>query len=159
MERIMVDTSPEKNLEVQIQLIDHVTEHFYMYKGFDAEHFPNMDALRELFFGEGHLLDHSFAQSIEFTLSSFVQALMKQIDAGNATFFVQQEIADRTQVYGNLAQRMSVYEFSNTKDATVKWRRGLSLIQFILNEDKWLISSIIWRDESKDFKIPEDWLK
>lgn len=159
MERIMVDTSPKKILEAQIQLIDHVTEHFYLYKGFDAEHFPNMDALRELFFGEGHLLDHSFAQSIEFTLSSFVQALMKQIDAGNATFFVQQEIADQTEVHGNMAQRMSVYEYSNTRDATVKWRRGLSLIQFILKEDKWLISSIIWCDESKDFKIPEDWLK
>lgn len=155
----MVQTSSEQNLEAQIQRIDHITENFYLHKGFDAEHFPNMDALLELFFGEGHLVDHSFAETMEFTLSSFVQALMKQIEAGNADFFVQQEIADRTQVFGNMAQRMSVYEFSTTKNASVEWKRGISLIQFILKEDKWLISSIIWRDESKDFRISEEWLK
>ncbi len=154
----MVQTAAQQDLDAQIQQIDHLTEHFYLYKGFDAEHFPNMDGLQEIFFGEGHLLDHSFAQTMEFTLSSFIQALMKQIDAGNADFFVQQEIADRTQVFGAMAQRMSVYEFSNTKDAAVKWKKGISLIQLILKNDKWLISSVIWRDESKDFKVPESWL-
>lgn len=154
----MVQTNPTPDLEAQIQQLDHITEHLYQYKGFDMEHFPNLDALRELFFGEGHLVDHSFAQTMEFTLSSFVQALMKQIDAGNATFFVQQEIADRTQVFGTMAHRMSVYEYSNTKDAAVKWKKGISLIQFIQLEGKWLISSIIWRDESKDFSIPEEFL-
>ncbi len=154
----MVQTTPPHNLEAQIQQIDHLTEHFYLYKGFDAAHFPNMDGLQEMFFGEGHLVDHTFAQTMEFTLSSFIQALMKQIDAGNAEFFVQQEIADRTQVFGTMAQRMSVYEFSNMKNAAVNWKKGISLMQFILKEDKWLISSVIWRDESKDFKVPEELL-
>ncbi len=154
----MVQTTDQSHLEAQIQQIDHIAEHFYLHKGFDAEHFPNMDALRELFFGEGHLVDHAFAQTMEFTLSSFMQALMKQIESGNADFFVQQEIADRTEVYGNLAQRMSVYECSNAKDAAIKWKRGISLMQLIFKEDKWLISSIIWRDESKDFQVPEEFL-
>ena len=155
----MVQTVNQPNLEAQIQQIDHLTEHFYLFKGFDAEHFPNMDALKELFFGEGHLVDHSFVQTMEFTLSSFIQALMKQIESGNADFFVQQEIADRTQVYGTMAQRMSVYEFSTSKEASVEWKRGISLIQYILKEEKWLISSIIWRDESKDFRVPESWVE
>ncbi len=155
----MVQTVNQADLEAQIQQIDHLTEHFYLYKGFDAEHFPNLDALQELFFGEGHLIDHSFAQTMEFTLSSFFQALMKQIESGNADFFVQQEIADCTQIFGTLAQRMSVYEFSNTKHADVTWKKGICMIQFILKEEKWLISSVIWCDESKDFKLPEAWLE
>lgn len=154
----MVQTTNQPHLETQIQQIDHLTEHFYLHKGFDAEHFPNLDALQGLFFGEGHLIDHSFAQTMEYTLSSFIQALMKQIDLGNADFFVQQEIADRTQVFGAMAQRMSVYEFSTTKDATIPWKKGICIIQFIFKGDKWLISSMIWRDEGKEFKIPEELL-
>jgi hypothetical protein len=155
----MVQTVNQSGLEAQIQQIDHLTEHFYLYKGFDAEHFPNFDALQKLFFGEGHLVDHSFAETMEFTLTSFVQALMNQIESGNANFYVQQEIADQTEIFGTMAQRMSVYEFSNTKHADVKWNRGISLIQFILKEDKWLISSIIWCNEGKEFKVPEAWLE
>ena len=154
----MVQTAAQQDLDAQIQQIDHLTEHFYLYKGFDAEHFPNMDGLQEIFFGEGHLVDHSFAQTMEFTLSSFIQALMKQIDAGNAEFFVQQEIADRSQVFGTMAQRMSVYEYTNAKDAGKDWKKGMSLIQFVFKEGKWLISSVIWRDESKEFKVPEELL-
>ncbi|MEY3678866.1 MAG: hypothetical protein RI924_1007 [Bacteroidota bacterium] len=154
----MVQTVSQQDLEAQIQQIDHLTEHFYLFKGFDAEHFPNVDALRELFFGEGHLVDHTFVQTMEYTLSSFMQALMKQIEAGNADYFVQQEIADRTQVFGTMAHRMSVYEFSTTKNAGLKWKRGISILQFILKEGQWLISSIIWRDESKEYQIPEDYL-
>lgn len=154
----MVQVSSTQNLEAQIQQIDHITEHFYLYKGFDAEHFPNMDALSELFFGEGHLVDHSFAETMEFSLNSFIQALMKQIESGNADYFVQQEIADRTQVFGNMAQRMSVYEFSNTKDAAVKWKRGVNMIQFIFKDEKWLITAMIWQDENENFAIPAEYL-
>lgn len=145
-------------MAAQVQKIDHLTENFYLFKGFDAEHYPNVSALQELFFGDGHLVDSSYEQPLEFTLGSFTQALMKQIEAGLATFFVQQEIADNTQIFGNIAQRLSVYEYTNTKDAQVKWKRGINMIQYIFREDKWSISAMIWQDETADFPIPENYL-
>lgn len=154
----MVKTQEIIPLDVQIQQIDHLTEHFYLYKGFDAEHYFNTDALQELFFGDGHLVDASYEQPLEFTLSSFLQAINKQIEEGNASFFVQQEIGDTTHIYGNTAQRLSVYEYSNTKDASVKWKRGVNLIQYIFLDKRWLISAMIWQDESKDFPIPKEYL-
>ncbi|MFM6976403.1 MAG: hypothetical protein ACKOW2_06115 [Sphingobacteriaceae bacterium] len=154
----MVNNQEAISLATQIQQIDHLTEHFYLFKGFDAEHYFKADALQQLFFGDGHLVDASFVKPMEFTLASFSQAISKQIEEGNAQFFVQQEIADKTHIHGHIAQRLSVYEYTNTKDTQVKWKRGVNLIHYIYIDKRWLITAMIWQDESKDSPINESYL-
>ncbi len=116
---------------MDIQEIDHLTEHFYQCISFNKERYPNFDKLKELFYGAGKLINHNFDHPVEYTADSFSQALMAQIEAGEAVYFAQQEISDNTEIFGNVAQRISVYEHSPLNNPLQEWKRGINYIQFI----------------------------
>ena len=139
------------------QDIDHLTERFYESVCFSSEHFPNFDQLQELFYGSGKLINNNFEPPVDFTVQTFSHAVMGPIEAGDADYFVQQEIGDKTEIFGNMAQRVSVFEYSLVKD-TPNWKRGVSYIQFICISSKWLITSVIWTFEKDGLVIPEKYM-
>lgn len=143
---------------MNIQEIDHLTEKFYQSICFNSEHYPGFDRLQELFYGAGQLINHNFEKPLHFTVQSYIQALMHQIDEGNAIFYSQQEISDTTEVFGKIAQRISVYEYSYEAECVQPWKRGVNFVQYIFTEGRWLITSMIWSDEKEGVKIPETYL-
>ena len=140
------------------QEIDHLTERFYQSVCFSAEHYPNIDQLQELFYGSGILINNNSEQPIEFTVQSYAHAMMAQIESGDAVYYVQQEISDNTEIFGNMAQRISVFEYSFVKD-TPNWKRGVSYIQYICVNSEWRIISIIWTYEKEGLVIPGKYLE
>ncbi|HYK75996.1 MAG TPA: hypothetical protein VEV16_03405 [Daejeonella sp.] len=143
---------------MSVQEIDHLTERFYQCVSFNAEHYPDFDLLEELFYGSGKLINNNFEQPSDFDVQSFVHALMIQIEAGNATHFAQQEISDRTEVFGTMAQRISVYEYNTVAHPGKNWKKGVNFIQYVYSDGKWLIASMIWKDEGPDLPIPKEYL-
>ncbi|MFD2163470.1 hypothetical protein ACFSJU_13765 [Paradesertivirga mongoliensis] len=141
-----------------IHEIDKLTGQFYECICFKPEHYPKYDQLQELFYGDGKLINGNYDQPLEFTVQSYIQAIMHQIDDGNATFYSQQEISDVTEVFGKTAQRISVYEYSFTAENTAPWKRGVNYIQFILVSGEWKIVSMLWNDEKEELAIPEAYL-
>ena len=138
--------------------IDKLTREFYECICFHSEHYPRYDQLQELFYGDGKLINSNYDQPLEFTVQSYVQAIMHQIDEGNAVFYSQQEISDVTEVFGKTAQRISVYEYSYTAESTQPWKRGVNYIQFISIDGNWKIVSMVWNDEKEELAIPEAYL-
>jgi hypothetical protein len=110
-----------------------------------------------MFYGSGKLINNNLDQPVDFTVQTFAHALMAQIEAGNTNYFIQQEIADTTEIFGNMAQRISVFEYSLVKD-TPNWKRGINYIQYIFMNGKWLIISMIWTYEKEGLIIPEKFL-
>lgn len=143
---------------VNIQEIDKLTEQFYDCISFNEEHYPKFDHLQELFYGAGKLINNNYDKPLDFTVQSYVQALMHRIEEGDATFYAQQEISDNTEVFGNTAQRISVYEYSFTAETEQPWKRGVNFVQFIFTEGKWMIVSMVWTDEKEGLIIPETYL-
>lgn len=141
-----------------IQEIDHLTEKFYQCVSFNAEHYPDFECLKDIFYGDGRIINNNFDKPVVFTVQSFAQTMMHQIEDGNSTFLAQQEIFDKTEIFGNMAQRMSVYEYSICQDAGKVWPRGINYIQYLFTEAKWHITSMTWSDEKADVKIPEEYL-
>ncbi len=139
------------------QEIDHLTERFYESVCFNTEHYPNFDQLKELFYGSGKLINNNSDQPVDFTVQTFSHAITAQIEAGNADYFAQQEIGDKTEVFGNMAQRTSVFEYSLMKD-NPNWKRGLAYFQYICIAGKWLILSAIWAYEKEGLKVPESYV-
>ena len=139
------------------QEIDHLTERFYESVCYSTEHYPNVDQLQELFYGSGHMINNNLEEPVVFTVQTFAHAIMAQIETGDAGYFVQQEISDKTEIFGNMAQRISVFEYSFVKD-TPDWKKGLSFIQYICTNNRWLITSIIWSFEKGDLIIPEKYM-
>ncbi len=143
---------------INIQEIDHLIQKFYECVCFHPEHYPKYDQLQELFYGDGKLLNCNYDKPIDFTVHSYIQAMMHQIEEGNATFYSQQEISDVTEVFGRTAQRISVYEYAFEAEAVQPWKRGVNYVQFIFAEGKWKIVSMIWSDEREGVRIPEAYL-
>lgn len=143
---------------INIRQIDKLTESFYECVSFNEEHYPKFDELQALFYGAGKLINNNYDPPLDFTVQSYIQAVMHQIEEGNATFYAQQEIGDTTEVFGNIAQRISVFEYSFTAETTQPWKRGVNYIQYIFAGEKWQIVSMVWNDEQPGLPIPKTYL-
>ncbi len=138
--------------------IDKLTRDFYECICFNAEHYPKYDHLQELFYADGKLINGNLDQPLEFTVQSYIQAIMHQIEDGNAVFYSQQEISDVTEVFGKTAQRISVYEYSSDAASSDPWKRGVNYIQYIFINGSWKIVSMLWNDEMDELEIPQAYL-
>lgn len=142
---------------LNIQMIDEITESYYKFLNFHQEHFPNINGLEKLFYGTGKLINNNYEKPINFTVQSYVQAIMKQIEQDNGLYMHQKEISATTEVFGKNAQRISVYEYFDSEDNELP-KRGVNFIQYILTEEGWKIVSMIWNDEQDGLSIPEAYL-
>jgi hypothetical protein len=136
--------------------IDYITEDFYESLSFMDGELPDLETVRELFYGDGLLVNNSFNKPIKFTTDSFIKTLETQMDQGKLTQFMQRELYSHTEVFGRVAQRISVYEYSLTYHETEDLIKGINYIQFIQDNDNWLITSMAWNDESENYKVPAE---
>ncbi len=134
--------------------IDYVTEDFYESLSFMDGELPDLDTVRELFYADGLLINNSFGKPVRFTVKSFIESLQVQMEEGKLLQFMQRELYSKTEIFGRVAQRVSVYEYSFSYYETDNLPRGINYIQFIQEDDNWRISSMAWNDESANNRIP-----
>jgi hypothetical protein len=77
------------------------------------------------------------------------------VDAGELTRFHEAEIAETTEVFGNVAQRFSAYIKSGALNGVSFEARGMISTQFILTPDGWRMSSMAWDDERSGLRLPK----
>ena len=111
--------------------IDYVTEDFYESLSFMDGELPDLETVKELFYADGLLINNSFGKPIKFTAESFTAAMETQIEEGKLTQFMQRELYSKTEIFGRVAQRVSVYEYSFSYYETENLPRGINYIQFI----------------------------
>ncbi len=71
--------------------------------------------------------------------------------------FTEHELGRRVEVYGNLASVWSAYEGRTASGSFHE--RGINSIQLVKFDGKWLVASILWQEEGKDFPLPKDMLR
>ena len=72
--------------------------------------------------------------------------------------FTESELANRIEIYGNLAHAWSSYAgtWTNADGSTGKVR-GINSFQLVRQEDgRWLVQSIFWQAETPDNPLPAD---
>jgi hypothetical protein len=138
--------------------IDFITEDFYESLSFMDGELPDLDTVRDLFYEDGLLVNMSFGKPISYSTESFLRALEDQISEGQLTQFMQRELYSKTEIFGRIAQRTSVYEYSLSYYETEGIPKGVNYIQFVQVDDIWRISSMIWNDEGANFRVPEELL-
>jgi len=136
--------------------IDYVTEDFYESLSFMDGEMPDLDTVRDLFFEEGLLINMSFGKPVTYTVGSFTAALEQQIEEGQLTQFMQRELYSKTEIFGRIAQRTSVYEYSLAYFEIENLPKGVNYIQFIQVDDIWRISSMAWSDEGENYRVPAE---
>lgn len=138
--------------------IDYVTEDFYESLSFQDGEQPDLGTVKELFYGDGILINNSFAMPVTFTLETFLQAIESQVAEGNLQQFMQRELFSKTEIFGKVAQRISVYEYSLADHEIENLPRGINYIQYIMVDDHWLITSMVWSDENENYQVPREYL-
>ena len=133
--------------------IDYVTEDFYESLSFMDGELPDLDTVRDLFYADGLLINNSFGKPVRFTVESFIESLRVQMEQGKLLQFMQRELYSKTEIFGRIAQRVSVYEYSFSYYETDNLPRGINYIQFVQEDDNWRISSMAWNDESENNRI------
>jgi hypothetical protein len=136
--------------------IDYVTEDFYESLSFMDGEMPDLETVQSLFYDEGLLVNNSAGKPIKFTAESFVEDLETKIDSGQLLQFMQRELYSKTEIFGRVAQRVSVYEYSFVYYEIENLPRGVNYIQFVQDDDLWRITSMAWCDESENYKVPSE---
>ena len=136
--------------------IDYVTEDFYESLSFMDGEMPDLETVQSLFYGDGLLINNSFGSPIKFTAASFVEDLETKIETGELSQFMQRELYSKTEIFGKVAQRISVYEYSFAYYEIENIPRGINYIQFVQDDDNWRITSMAWCDESENHRVPEE---
>src|SRR3954451_7984395 len=75
------------------------------------------------------------------------------------TGFFEQEVARRTEQFGNIAHVWSTYESRHTLEDAQPFMRGINSIQLFFDGRRWWIVSIYWQHESAGHPLPLKYLQ
>lgn len=137
--------------------IDFLVTDFYQTLSFQTGETPDLDALQALCFDEAILINNTFGRPLSFTPEEFAKGIQTKVADGSMQQFMQREIFSKTEIFGKIAQRVSVYEYSFTDHESGRIPRGINYVQCIQTEGKWLISSMAWQDENENYHIPHEY--
>ncbi|MCR8556834.1 hypothetical protein KXD93_04245 [Mucilaginibacter sp. BJC16-A38] len=138
--------------------VDYITEDFYESLSFQDAEQPDLETVRGLFYADGLLVNNSSGKPVTFTTETFLQTLEAQIADGTLKQFMQRELFSKTDIFGKVAQRLSVYEYSFADHEIENLPRGINYIQYVWVDDSWKITSMAWSDENENYQIPAEFL-
>jgi hypothetical protein len=72
--------------------------------------------------------------------------------------FHEQEIARRTEIYGNIAHVFSTYEGRNKLTDEKPFLRGINSFQLLNDGKRWWVLTIFWQGETPDNLVPTKYL-
>jgi hypothetical protein len=114
---------------------------------------PAYDGIRDLFIDQGLLIRTSGTPEIT-TVDEFIAPRQALVDSGELTEFEERELAHITEVFGNVAHRMSTYSKRGVRGGAPFDARGVISTQFALTPSGWRMSSMAWDDERPGLPLP-----
>jgi hypothetical protein len=128
-------------------LIDQLMDKFFAAVSFEKGARPDYDGLRTLFLDRGQLIKSSGAQPEIMSIDTFIAPRMAQVMSGELEAFCEVEIVEHTDIFGNIAQRFSVYRKTGVLGGSALDVLGIITTQFVHMAEGWRISSMAWDDE------------
>lgn len=134
--------------------LGRLMERFLRAVSFGDGERPAYGELRDLFVDGARLTKTSDAVPESATVDAFIGPRQASVDAGALTSFDEVEVAEITEVFGNVAHRFSTYEKRGTLNGDAIDARGAISTQFIRTPDGWRMSSMAWDDERAGLELP-----
>lgn len=72
--------------------------------------------------------------------------------------FFEREIARKIETFGKVAHVWSTYESRRKPDDVMPFTRGINSFQFIRDQNRWWVLTILWDAERADTPIPDKYL-
>jgi len=107
---------------------------------------PNVKEIKSIFIPKGILISNTKDPAALYALDDFIRQREEMLTNGTLTNFCEREISHSTELFGNIAQRFSLYEKSGELNGEYFETKGMKTIQFIKVNGKWKMSSVAWCD-------------
>jgi hypothetical protein len=135
--------------------IDTLTAAFFRAVSFDKGEKSSYADLYHLFIESGLLIKDSGPAPEVSTVQQFIEPRERMADSGELAHFKETETSEITEVFGNIAHRLSIYEKHGVSGGTAIDGRGVISFQFIATPTGWKISALAWDDERPGLTVPE----
>lgn len=135
--------------------IDTLMVAFFRAVSFDDGETPPYANLYDIFIESGQIIKNSSSSPEIYTVRQFIEPRQRIVESGELKSFRESETAEITEIFGNVAHRLSVYEKHGLSADTTIEGRGVISIQFIATPTGWKISSMAWDDERPGLTLPE----
>ena len=129
-------------------IIDDLTRRFFDVFTTDADGKVNLDVIHDLFIPQGLIVKNVGPNPEIYNLQQFIEPRARMFEEGRLVDFVEEELSERTEIFGNIAQRFCRYRKSGTINGTPFETEGMKTIQFINTENGWKMSALAWDDEA-----------
>ncbi|CAM2070366.1 Nuclear transport factor 2 family protein [Sulfidibacter corallicola] len=129
------------------ETIDDLTRRFFAVFTTDTDGKVNLDVIHDLFIPQGLIVKNVGPNPEIYNLQQFIEPRARMFEEGRLVDFVEEELSERTEIFGNIAQRFCRYRKSGTMDGAPFETEGMKTIQFINTENGWKISALAWDDE------------
>src|SRR6185369_14584019 len=126
---------------------DRLTDEFFRAVSFEAGELPRFEDIHALFIESGLLIKNVGTTPEISSVNQFIEPRRATVATGDLTRFREVELAETTEVFGNVAHRFSAYAKSGTMKGVPFSARGMISTQFIRTPGGWRMSSMAWDDE------------
>lgn len=126
--------------------IDALTVEFYgafTNRGGAAD----VDRLYRLFIPGANVIKNVGGELAVYDLRGFVEPRRALLSDGSIADFVEEETAEKTELFGNIAQRFSRYRKQWKAAGQTCSGGGAKSLQFVRTPDGWRIASLVWDDD------------
>jgi hypothetical protein len=134
-----------------------IIDAFFEAVSFEEGSSPAYDRIRELVVPRGLLIRNSGDAPEIATVDEFIAPRQALVDSGELTSFAEFETHAITEVFGQVAHRLSTYGKRGVSGGVPFEGAGVISTQFVLTRDGWRISSMAWDDERPGLEIPADY--
>jgi len=134
--------------------LDRLVAAFFSAVSFETGSAPTYDAIRDLFIAQGLLIKNVSSTPEICSIDTFIAPRRALVASGALTRFNEVELSHTNDIFGNVAQRLSVYAKSGVQNGTAFEARGVTFTQFISTPEGWRISAMAWDDERPGLVVP-----
>ena len=134
-------------MESDIEALDAITRRFFAAFDNTGGHAANIDDLYRVLIPEAVIVSNSGDTPVVYNVESFVEPRRALLGNGTLIDFREWEIAGRTDVLGNIAQRAGTYGKSWTAGGKTVEATGAKTLQFVRTPQGWRISAFAWDDD------------
>lgn len=150
----------DKNYEKDVKSMENILVALYDVISGEAGEQRDWDRMKNLFKPNAKLnaVGKNKEGKVVFVSMGIDEYIMRNVPFFKNKGFFEREIAKRIDKFGNIAHIFSTYEARFEEEGKV-FMRGINSIQLIYQENRWWIINILWNAESKEYPIPEQYLK
>ncbi len=138
--------SPTNNTKDKDEINKITADFFDLFTNMNGR-ILDLKRIEELFIAEGIIISNTSGKPEIHNLEEFVIPREKMLTNGMLVDFRESEISHKTEIFGNVAQRFSLYEKSGKLNGVGFQTKGMKTIQFVKVSEKWKMSSVAWSDE------------